>query len=101
MKIQLLDLAEADLLAGHDFYERQAPGVGMYFLDTLHSDIDSLRLYAGTHRRVYEYHRLLSRRFPYAVYYKINGELIEIWRVLDCRRDPRWIAKQVRRKPGT
>jgi hypothetical protein len=66
VKIQLLDFAEADLLAGHGFYERQAPGVGMYFLDTLHSDIDSLRLYAGSHRRVYGYHRLLSRRFPYA-----------------------------------
>jgi plasmid stabilization system protein ParE len=92
VKLRLLSLAEADLLAGSFFYERQSPGVGGYFLDSLPADIESLRLHAGIHRRVVGFFRLLSRRFPYAVYYRVSGD---IWRVLDCRRDPRWIHRQL------
>jgi hypothetical protein len=52
-------LAEADLLDGFRFYERQSAGIGSYFLEALYSDIESLRLYAGIHRRVFGYHRML------------------------------------------
>ncbi|CAH1904446.1 hypothetical protein NTGHW29_30005 [Candidatus Nitrotoga sp. HW29] len=41
------------------------------FLDTLYSDIDSLTCFAGVHRIVLGYHRLLSKRFPFAVYYRV------------------------------
>jgi len=44
MKIELLDSAEKDLLDGFKFYERQSRGLGNYFLDSLFSDIESLRL---------------------------------------------------------
>ena len=47
MNIYLTRSAEQDLLDGYGFYERQAPGVGTYFLDSLFADIDSLVLYAG------------------------------------------------------
>ena len=50
--------------------------LGDYFFDTLFSDIDSLALFGGIHRKVYGYHRLLSSRFPYAIYYKIENEKI-------------------------
>ena len=36
--------------------------MGGYFLNSLLSDIDSLKLYAGVHRKVFRYHRLLSKR---------------------------------------
>ena len=97
MRLRILSLAEADLLAGFRFYQRQAPNLGWYFLETLQSDIESLRLYAGIHRRVFGYHRLLSKRFPYGVYYDLTDEEIRVWRVLDCRRDPRWIKTQLKR----
>jgi hypothetical protein len=44
MNILLSRSAEQDLLAGHDFYEKQATGIGTYFLDSLFADIDSLVL---------------------------------------------------------
>ena len=96
MKIRILSLAESDLLAGYRFYERQSEGVGNYFLNTLYSEIESLRLYAGIHPLVRDYFRLVSRRFPYAVYYKTQGEDIQIWRVLDCRKNPKWMTRQLR-----
>jgi hypothetical protein len=74
--LRVLSLAEGDLLDGFRFYERQSSGVGWYFLETLNSDIESLRLYAGIHRRVFGYHRMLSKRFPFAIYYDLREEEI-------------------------
>ena len=96
MKLQVLDLAEADLLSGFKFYERQSAGVGGYFLDSLSAEIESLHLYAGVHRKYLGYFRMLSRRFPYAIYYRITGDEIQVHRILDCRREPRWIRNQLR-----
>lgn len=88
MKIELLSLAVDDLEDGQQFYERQQEQLGIYFLDTLFSDIDSLLLYAGIHSRYFGYHRMLSKRFPYAIYYKVAANRIQVWRVLDCRQHP-------------
>jgi hypothetical protein len=47
VKIEILDQAQEDLIQGFRFYESQEPGLGVYFLDCLFSDIDSLLVYAG------------------------------------------------------
>jgi hypothetical protein len=92
MKIEILSSAIADLAEGRQFYEEQSEGLGEYFFDSLFSDIDSLTLYAGIHPIFYDYHRMLSKRFPYAVYYKLREKSVTtVWRVLDLRRDPKRI----------
>ena len=92
MNLRILESALNDLADGRDFfYERQDAGLGEFFLDSLFSDIDSLALYAGIHRKVFGFHRLLSRRFPYAIYYQFNGENTLVFRVLDLRQNPRKI----------
>ncbi|HEU0186557.1 MAG TPA: type II toxin-antitoxin system RelE/ParE family toxin [Gallionellaceae bacterium] len=78
------------------FYEQQQEGLGAYFLDSLFSDIDGLLLYAGIHQQFSGYFRALSKRFPYAIYYRVSGETIQIWRVLDCRQRPAIIKKALR-----
>lgn len=88
MRIRLLSIAVDDIDSGRRFYERQQAGLGDYFLDSLFSDIDSLLLYAGIHQKVFGYYRTLSRRFPYAIYYRVEGDEIQVWRVLDCRQNP-------------
>jgi len=49
MKIRILSSALQDLREGYEFYEKQAEGIGAYFMDSLFSDIDSLILNAGVH----------------------------------------------------
>lgn len=95
MQIEILDQAERDLVAGYRFYETQSTGLGEYFLDTLYSEIDSLLFFAGRHRIISGYHRLLSRTFPYAVYYRVRGSTVRIWAVVDCRRNPEWVRKKL------
>src|SRR3989339_852216 len=41
------------------------------------------------------HHRLLAKRFPYAVYYRVTGKLIRVHAVLDCRRNPAWIRDRL------
>jgi plasmid stabilization system protein ParE len=89
MKILILPSVRDDLAEGFQYYERQMEFLGGYFLDSLFSDIDSLRLYAGIHPKVSGNHRLLSKRLPYAIYYSAEeSETIFVKAVLDCRRDP-------------
>ena len=88
MRIKIPSVAENDLEEGYRFYESQSDGLGTYFLDTLYSDIDSLAYFAGMHRIVLGYHRLLSKRFPFAVYYRVVDEVALVSAILDCRRNP-------------
>ncbi len=97
MKIRIIDQAVDDLVDGYNFYEDQAPGLGTYFLDCLYSDVESLVLYAGIHRIVHSnYHRMLSEKFPFAIYYTISGDEINIHAIIDCRRDPAWIRDRLK-----
>ena len=96
MKIEILDEAQDDLLQGFYFYESREPGLGSYFIDSLFSDIDSLFIYAGIHQVLYAYHRCLSKRFPFAIYYSVEKQLVRVHAVLDCRRNPSWIRKRLK-----
>jgi plasmid stabilization system protein ParE len=95
MKIKILGEAEQDLIDGFTFYEAQESGLGDYFLDSLFSDIDSLQLFAGIHPRHSGYQRLLSKRFPFAIYYRVDKEVVGIHAVLDCRQDPNRIRERL------
>jgi plasmid stabilization system protein ParE len=95
MRILILPSARDDLSDGFDFYERQQEGLGRYFLESLFSDIESLRLYAGIHSKRLGFQRLLSKRFPYAVYYDQERLTARVWAVLDCRRDPDAIRERL------
>lgn len=94
MKLQIRPTALEDLGQGRRFYDSQELGVGDYFFDSVFADIDSLTLYAGVHPKVFGFHRMLTQRFPYAVYYEFpNKETAIVRRVLDLRQDPESIRE--------
>jgi hypothetical protein len=96
MRIEVLDQAQLDLIDGFHFYEDQEAGLGSYFLANLYADIESLRIYAGVHRKAYkQYHRLLSGRFPFAVFYTSENDSVFVHAVLDCRKHPAWIRQRL------
>jgi hypothetical protein len=97
MRIRILSAAETDLEEGYRFYESQSPGLGSYFLDSLYSDIDSLEYFGGIHQVVFGYHRQLSKRFPFGVYYRVIDDMVVVFAVLDCRRSPSWIRGRLMR----
>lgn len=96
MRVTILDEAEQDVIDGFRFYESQDVGLGEYFVDSIFSDLDSLQLYAGIHAHHFGYYRLLSRRFPFAIYYRIAAKSVRVHAILDCRRNPKWIEERLK-----
>jgi len=90
MNIRILRSARRTIADGIRFYERQEAGLGAYFLNSIMSELRSLKVYGGTHR-IYEgtlFHRMVCKRFPYSIYYLKADDAIQIYAVLDDRRDP-------------
>lgn len=65
--VTLLEESIDDIKIGKRFYEMNEVGIGSYFSDSAMADITSLRLYAGIHSIRFGYHRMLLKRFPFAV----------------------------------
>lgn len=98
IRIRISDEALQDLNEGFLFYEAQGIGLGDYFATCLRADIEGLRITAGVHRLIYrDYHRLLSRVFPYGVFYTHQDDEVVVWAVIDLRRDPTWIRDRLNR----
>lgn len=94
--IKISEDALQDLNDGFFFYEAQEAGLGDYFTTCLRADIEGLRVSAGIHRNVFrDYRRLLSRVFPYGIFYTMESDCVVIWAVIDLRRDPEWIRKKL------
>jgi len=75
-------------------------GLGDYFTDCLFEDLERLEREAGIHATVYGLHRKLSKKFPFAIYYRMEGSLVDIVAILDCRRDPDSIEARLGRTSG-
>ena len=95
MNIKILTEAQNDIAKAILFYEKQKENLGKYFLDSIMSDIESLYIYYGIHSRVRNYFRLLSKRFPFAIYYKFDQNFIYIYAVLDCRQNPIFLNQRL------
>ena len=65
--VVVLEEASDDLDLGRRFYEEREVGVGKYFVGLVLADLESLLLYAGIHSVQFGFHRMLVRRFPFAV----------------------------------
>ena len=97
---QVVGLAGAaeDIEAARDFYEAQQTGIGEYYVDSLLADIESLGLLSGIHPKHFDFHRMLASRFPFRIYYREHGEQTQVFAVLDLRRNPNWIRKELKKR---
>lgn len=95
-QIVVLEEAAEDIERGREFYDLQEIGLGDYFEDTILSDIESLRLFHGIHFKHFGFHRILSKRFPFGIYYREASEATQVFAVLDLRRNPIRIRKELK-----
>ena len=81
--------AGLDVEAAFEWYENERPGLGVEFLDELRAGYN--RIAAGPLK--YEalrggIRRALLRRFPYAVYFALEENIVVVVAVLHASRDP-------------
>ena len=72
--------------------------MGDYFSGCILTDIASLQIYCGLHRKHYGYYRLLSKRFPYSIYYDVINDVTTIVAVLDMRMQSTSLRKIVSKR---
>jgi plasmid stabilization system protein ParE len=80
--------AEADLRKAWSWYESQRAGLGDEFLLEIHSSIRQLE--TNPERRPFYYRnfrRLITRRFPYKLFYRIENNRVIIFRILHAKRE--------------
>lgn len=79
-----------DLEEAAGWYEEQRRGLGSRFLEAIEETLDRIeenpRLYPVVHR---DFRRaLVSRPFPYQVFFRIEGRHLSVYAVLHMARDP-------------
>jgi hypothetical protein len=98
MMVVVLDDAGEDIESGRRFYESCEAGVGDHFTESILSDLESLVLYAGIHPVYLGFHRMLSSRFPFGIYYEVEEEMTYVYAIPDLRRDPLWIRSELNKR---
>ena len=86
--------AEAELAEARSWYESQRVGLGDEFLKEISQAVTQLQ--ANPEARPFYYHdfrRLLTHRFPYKLFYRIEGDRVIVFRVLHARRKHEWQLK--------
>ena len=96
MKYRLLALAEAELAEAAVWYESQASGLGIEFLDEFESVMTRVVEFPEAWKRVGTRHRrCLFCRFPYAVLYSHGEAEIRVAGVIDLRQDPQRAERRI------
>lgn len=83
------DEAEAELLAAARFYDGEKPGLGVEFLLEIQRAARAIIAYPELgHRFSKRVRRVLVRRFPYGVLYRLEDERVFVVAIAHVRRRP-------------
>jgi plasmid stabilization system protein ParE len=85
-RVFLRPKAEADLSKAARWYESQRQHLGGQFLEEMNNAISPER-YPLYYRR---FRRMTTHRFPYKIFYRIEGADVIVFRVLHVKRDHRF-----------
>ena len=88
--------AERDIGGAAAWYEGQREGLGHEFLDEVARTIKLIArtpsLYPLVHRQT---RRALLNRFPFAVFYRVDGQQLMVVAVMHAKRSPRhWKSRE-------
>ena len=81
---------EVDLQKAYSWYEEKLVGLGDDFLQRFYSSTELIAENPLQFPKIYKnYHRFLMHKFPYALYYIIEDDLIIVMGVFHHSRDPK------------
>lgn len=90
MILRYTDRSKDDVELAFMWYEKQRRGLGFEFLDCVEVVLDSILSFPEMYEEVYSsFRRCIVRRFPFSVFYTVEGAEIIIHSVFDNRQDPK------------
>jgi hypothetical protein len=91
---------EEDAIAGYAWYENKAKGLGEEFLRLFYAFASEIKRHPLLYPKVYKhFRRRLLKRFPYAIYFKIERHNIVIYGLFHCARNPLSLEKELAGRP--
>ena len=82
--------AEAELTEAFEWYEARFPGLGLEFIRSVDSLLNSISRNPLSYPIVYKtIRRALTRKFPYEIFFAAETEIIVILAVFHAKRNPR------------
>lgn len=82
--------AEADIERAFHWYEEQSPGLGAEFVRSIDAALAAIQrhpeLFPDVHQGI---RRALLRRFPYALFYVVEPQRIQVLACMHHRQHPR------------
>ncbi len=82
--------AEADMAEARAFYEGRSEGLGDAFLASVEQILTSIEAMPDVHAVIHrDVRRVLIRRFPFSIYYRVEAGQIIVLAVIHSRRNPR------------
>lgn len=92
--------AAIDIEEAYSWYEGQRAGLGADFQSELARIIQLLEAMPETGPVVHrDLRRLLVRRFPFALYYRLTESTVEVRGCLHQRRDPKTWIRRIKEQP--
>lgn len=89
MILHYTDRAKDDIELAFKWYERQRRGLGFEFLDCVEASLNNIRNFPEIYRMLYDcFRRCVIKRFPFSIFYTIEGNKIVIHSVFDSRQNP-------------
>jgi plasmid stabilization system protein ParE len=83
--------AETDVAEAREWYESQRAGLGDEFLASVAQALMRLEESPEQFPVYYkDFRRVLTERFPYKVFFRVEGEAVIVFRVLHAARDHTW-----------
>jgi toxin ParE1/3/4 len=88
--------AETDLRHAKHWYESQRPGLAGEFIAEIEAALRSLLRDPLLHTVYYRgFRRVFVHRFPYKLFYRVEGDRVIVFRILHARRDhPRLLGPE-------
>ena len=94
--LHFLPEVEGDVMAAYGWYEDKAVGLGAEFLRGFYAHTAVLQrtplIFSKIHQ---DFRRGLLRRFPYACYYRVEGEFVTVYGAFHCARDPSTVKESL------
>lgn len=99
--LRFLPELEEDAVTGYLWYEEKARGLGGEFLRLFYAYLNQIQRSPLIFQKRYgEFRRHLLRRFPYAIYFRIEASEIIVFGLFHCARDPRTIIEKLFDREG-
>jgi plasmid stabilization system protein ParE len=82
--------ARAEFDDAFDWYEQQRPGLGVDFVTQVQETFDRISATPERYAQIFhDIRRVVVRRFPYSIFYKVEAQQVVVLAVFHSRRNPR------------